>query len=131
MKRQESPKLAKKRIKRKKRTSGSPKGSQAPSPEPQLRIYTFKNLKFTINDIFLSKQRYDKKCMESGVPRETLEQYLFTYLNQKYGLKSLIVEHSVAIVNSLTLYMREDNEIRLFSKILKCECDEEYRPTLL
>ena len=56
------------------------------------------------------------------MPRETLEQFMYTYLNQKYGLKNLIVEWAAAII-----YIREDHDAALFAKILKNECDEEFR----
>jgi hypothetical protein len=71
--------------------------------------------------------RFDKKCEESRAPKETMEQYMYTYLNQKYGLKSLIVEWAASIINAVKTYLREDHEVTLFAKILKNECDEEFR----
>ena len=56
-----------------------------------------------------------------------MEQYLYTYLNQKYGLRTLIIEWIQAILNALNEYKYEDHEARLFGKILKNECDEEFR----
>ena len=56
-----------------------------------------------------------------------MEQYMYTYLNQKYGLKSLIVEWAASIINAVKTYLREDHEVTLFAKILKNECDEEFR----
>ena len=61
------------------------------------------------------------------MPRETMEQYMYTYLNQKYGLKNLIIEWAAAIINGIKTYIREDHDIALFGKILKNECDEEFR----
>jgi len=52
---------------------------------------------------------------------------MYTYLNQKYGLKSLIIEWAGTIINGLKTYLREDHEVTLFGKILKNECDEEFR----
>ena len=59
--------------------------------------------------------------------KETMEQFIYTYMNQKYGLKNLIVEQVVAIVNGLVIYSQDDHEVALFAKILKNECDEEFR----
>lgn len=56
-----------------------------------------------------------------------MEQYLYTYLNQKYGLKSLIVEQATTIVTAVQTYLREDHDATLFAKTLKNECDEEFR----
>lgn len=56
-----------------------------------------------------------------------MEQYIYTYLNQKYGLKNLIIEWFVAIINGIQAHQNEDHDVRLFGKILKNECDEEFR----
>ena len=52
---------------------------------------------------------------------------MYTYLVQKYGLKSLIVEWATAIINGVRAYSRDDHEVALFAKVLKNECDEEFR----
>ena len=59
--------------------------------------------------------------------KETLEQFMYTYLNQKYGLKPLIVEWAAAIINAVKTYIKEEHEVALFAKILKNECDEDFR----
>jgi hypothetical protein len=56
-----------------------------------------------------------------------MQQYIYTYMNQKYGLKNLIIEQIVAIVNGIVIYSQEDHDVSLFAKILKNECDEEFR----
>ena len=52
---------------------------------------------------------------------------MYTFLNQKYGLKSLIVEWAAAMINGVKRHVRSDHEVSLFAKILKNECDEEFR----
>ena len=52
---------------------------------------------------------------------------MYTYLNQKYGLKNLIVEWAAAIINAIKTNIREEHDATLFAKILKNECDEEFR----
>ena len=52
---------------------------------------------------------------------------MYTFLVQKYGLKSLIVEWATAIINAVRAYTREDHEEALFAMVLKNECDEEFR----
>ena len=32
-------------------------------------------------DIYAQKVKFDKKCQENRVGKETLEQYMYTYLN--------------------------------------------------
>ena len=52
---------------------------------------------------------------------------MYTYLNQKYGLKSLILEWAASIINGVKTHAREDHDVALFAKILKNECDENFR----
>lgn len=58
-----------------------------------------------------------------GQPVETMEQFMYTYLVQKYGLKNLIVEWATAIINSIKFYIHNSEEkdvtVALFAKILK------------
>ena len=80
-----------------------------------------------MNEIYNSKISFDRKCYENGKPRETLEQHMYTYLNQKYGLKTLIIEWASSIINAIKLYSSEDCEINLFGKILRNEQEEDSR----
>ena len=91
------------------------------------KILSLKTAKEIMNEIYNSKIIFDKKCYESGKPRETLEQHMYTYLNQKYGLKNLIIEWASSIINAIKLYSSEDCEINLFGKILRNEQEEDSR----
>lgn len=97
------------------------------SSNGQGRVLTLKQLKDTIEEIYTSKIKYDLKCTEGKMPRETMEQYMWTFLNQKYGLKNLITDWAAGIKNALLKYSKDDNDIAVFLKILNNECDEEYR----
>ena len=48
---------------------------------------TLKQLKDVVDEIYDSKLKFDEKNYQGKLARETMNQYLFTYLNQKYGLK--------------------------------------------
>lgn len=52
---------------------------------------------------------------------------MYAFLNKRYGLKGLIVSWAAAIVNGLKRFASEDHDLLLFAKILKNECDEEFR----
>lgn len=90
------------------------------------RNLTLKQMKETIEEIYASKQRTDKKNREMHMPRETMEQHMYTYLNQKFGLKSLIIEWAGSLILGIKKYAYEENDIAVFGKILKNECDEEF-----
>lgn len=52
---------------------------------------------------------------------------MYTYLNQKYGLKALIIEWATAIINGIKKFSKDENDVAVFGKILRNECDEEFR----
>jgi hypothetical protein len=52
---------------------------------------------------------------------------MYTYLNQRYGLKNLIIEWAAAIIAGIKKFSKDDHEVALFGKILRNECDEEFR----
>ena len=90
------------------------------------RNLTLKQMKETIEEIYVSKQRNDKKYKEMKIPRETMEQHMYTFLNQKYGLKALIIEWASSLISGIKTYAYEDDDVAVFGKILKNECDEEF-----
>lgn len=92
-----------------------------------VKILTLKGLLDVINEIYSSKVVFDKKCTESNIPRETLEQHIYTFLNYKYGLKGLVIEYAAAIVNSVKQYARENVDVSLFGKMLRNDLEEDYR----
>jgi hypothetical protein len=51
------------------------------------KTLTLKQLKEVVDEIYDSKLKFDEKNYQGKLARETMNQYLFTYLNQKYGLK--------------------------------------------
>ena len=52
---------------------------------------------------------------------------MYTFLNQRYGLKILIIEWASAIIDGIRRFSRQDHDVALFGKIMRNECDEEFR----
>ena len=88
------------------------------------RKFTLKMFKDLIYNIYESKEIFNKKCMENKKPKETLEQFIYTYFNFKYGLKNMVIEWATNIINGIKNYSLIDSEICLFGKILRNELDE-------
>ena len=84
-------------------------------------------MKDTINEIYTSKVDFNKKCDENQLPRETMEQHMYTFLNHKYGLKTIIIEWATNIINGIRTFSSEDTEVCLFGKILRNELEEDAR----
>jgi hypothetical protein len=48
-----------------------------------------------------------------------MEQHLYTFLAQRYGLRSLVVEHASSIVRACTTLEGVDNDAALFLRVLR------------
>ncbi len=105
----------------------SPESAAAGGVPAPSKSLTLKQLKDLIADMYAQKEKYDQKCTDNKLPRETMEQYMYVYLNQIYGLKSLIIEGAAGIIHGIKRYSVQDNDVALFGKILRNECDEDFR----
>ena len=81
-------------------------------------------MKDTIEQMYESKTNFDKKCFDNKMPRETMEQHMYTFLNYRFGIKvtisykqSLIIEWATSIINGIKHYSNEDNDICVFGKV--------------
>ena len=105
-------------------TAGGARGTAATLRE--LQALTPKQLRETIAQIYDSKVKFDAKCADAHLPRETMEQHMYTFLNQRYGLKPLIIEHASAIIKAVNAHGAADNDVAVFGKVLRNEVDEEF-----
>ena len=88
------------------------------------KILTKKQMKDFINEIYDSKMEYDKVCTENHLKKESMEHYMYKFLNNKYGLKNLVIEWSSSIITGIKMYSSSDSDINLFNKILKNKIEE-------
>ena len=77
-----------------------------------------------IQNIYKSKIAYDQNCIDLNKPIETMEQHMYQYLNNKYGLKNLTIEYASAIISGIKEYSKKDMNIKLFGMLLKNEIEE-------
>ena len=52
---------------------------------------------------------------------------MYTYFNQRFGLRNIIIEQASAVIYGIKTYSKDDNDVAVFGKILRNECDEEFR----
>lgn len=90
------------------------------------RPITVNQLRDIISDMMISKKEEDGKNLANKVMRETMEQYLYTYLTNKYGLKSLVVSWATSIISMVGQHSKTDNMVLLFGKVLRNEIEEEF-----
>ncbi|KAL0233608.1 hypothetical protein PCE1_002121 [Barthelona sp. PCE] len=91
------------------------------------RVLSLKQLKEVIVEIYAAKEKFDAKCIREKSSMETLQQFLFTFLGQKYGLKSLIVEWLHGIKDGVSKFAAYDNDVAVFSRILSNQIEENFR----
>lgn len=106
---------------------GGLSNSQYHQGKPAPKLLTLTNLKGLLKDLLQSKKSHDQKCMASGLPLETLEQHLYTFLTTRFGLKSLVVEWAESIVAGIAQHAAEDYTVAVIGKILQNEVDEDFR----
>ena len=85
---------------------------------------TREQLNEIIQNIYKSKITYDQNCIDLNKPLETMEQHMYQYLNNKYGLKNLTIEYASAIISGIKEYSKKDMNIKLFGMLLKNEIEE-------
>ena len=89
------------------------------------RDYSLRQLLETINDIYNSKLENDKKLTQNHQQKLTMEQFLYHYLNNKYGLKNLVIEYASGIIQGIKDFSKKNSEVLLFGKILRNELEEQ------
>ena len=89
------------------------------------RDISIRQLLEIINDIYNSKLENDKKLENNRQQKLTMEQFLYHYLNNKYGLKNLVIEYASCIIQGIKDFSKKNSEILLFGKILRNEIEEQ------
>ena len=85
---------------------------------------TREQLNELIQNIYKSKIAYDQNCIDLNKPLETMEQHMYQYLNNKYGLKNLTIEYASPIISGIKEYSKKDMNIKVFGMLLKNEIEE-------
>ncbi|ETV92829.1 hypothetical protein, variant 2 [Aphanomyces invadans] len=87
---------------------------------------SLKQLKDLIEAIYASKRKFDQMNYDARAPKETMEQHMYTYLNQRFGLHALIVEYASAIMKGCARYGSVDCDVATFLHLVRNEIDEGY-----
>lgn len=84
-------------------------------------------LEETIEDIYKTKMKFDQRCEAQHLPKQTMDEYLQTYLATKYGLRSIVDEMKNSLLLSTQHYRKTSNAACVFTHTLMNEIDEDFR----
>ena len=90
------------------------------------KVISFSQLKELIEELYEAKRNFDIKCKKNGMTRESMEQFMFSFFKNKFGLNAIVVEWVYALVEAVKEYHTRDNDVALFALILRNEVDEEF-----
>lgn len=83
-------------------------------------------LKETIEEIYENKKVFDLKCKKNKAARESMEQYIYLFFKQRFGLNNIVIEWVTSLIEALRIYSSTDSDVALFSLVLRNEVDEEF-----
>lgn len=92
----------------------------------QMKGYSLRQMNELIYDIMVNKKAYDARVGNKQVEPETLENFLYLYFKQKYGLKDLILVEVTSVVEKIKSLSEQSAIIEVFKRILKNELDEKF-----
>lgn len=93
------------------------KDLQQPVTSVNSKTLSLKQLKDLIEEVYDGKVVYDGMCKKENKTKETLEQYLFTHLRNKYGLNNIVAEWMNALIDALKTFMGKENDVTLFALV--------------
>ena len=83
-------------------------------------------VKESIEEIYENKVIFDQKCKKNKACRESMEQYIYLFFKQRFGLNNIVIEWVFGLIEALKIYASSDSDVALFSLILRNEVDEEF-----
>lgn len=90
------------------------------------KVISFSHLKELIGELYEAKKNFDSKCKKNQLPRESMEQFMFSFFKNKFGLNAIVIEWVFGLVEAVRMYHQKDNDIALFALILRNQVDEEF-----
>lgn len=95
------------------------------------RVMSLHECREIITMLYDSKDSINSRVTNTGsknssfVP-ETMEQHVYRWMEKKYGLRSISVEHAAMLLTTVRLYCEEHIDVEVFYKIFCNDVDEEY-----
>jgi len=84
-----------------------------------------RDVELLVNDCWKQKGEFDEANSAKGVPRSSLEEYLFIYLQKRFGLQAMIAEWGYNLLEALYKY-RHDADEEIFLYVLRNKMHEDF-----
>ena len=98
----------------------------ATKPPLMMKSYSLPQVKTLVHDIMENKASFDERAESSGGLPQLLEEFLYVYFKQRYGLKDLILVEITSLMDQIKYLTPKSAEIRAFKGMLKNEIDEKF-----
>lgn len=98
-------------------------GTKAPL---MMKSYSLPQVKLLVHDIMENKASFDERAEKSGGLPQQLEEFLYVYFKQKYGLKDLILVEITSLMDQIKYVSPKSAEVSAFKGMLKNEIDEKF-----
>ena len=102
-----------------------------PKEAPELngvhnKAMSLMQLKELIEEIYESKKDFDRKCKKNRTPRESMEQFMYLFFKQRFGLNNIVIEWVFSLIEAVRCFSSSDSDVALFALVLRNEVDEEF-----
>lgn len=95
-------------------------------PPLMMKSYSLPQVKALVHDIMENKASFDERAESSGGLPQLLEEFLYVYFKQRYGLKDLILVEITSLMDQIKYLSPKSAEILAFKGMLKNEIDEKF-----
>lgn len=106
--------------------SSSPSLAHSTSSRSAPRGLSLLKLESLIEEIYSNKKRFDARCVDAHLPKESILSYLPVFLQNRFGLRSLVDEHYVGILRAAPRFAARSNSVAVFYATLRGEIDDEF-----
>jgi hypothetical protein len=87
---------------------------------------SLRQLRDIMTSVYASKLQDDARRTDLQEPLITMEQFLYSFLGKRYGLKSVVHEWSTAIFRTIQKYAQKEMDVMVFGKILQNKLSESF-----
>jgi hypothetical protein len=90
------------------------------------QVMDLPSLKQTMRLVVDSKIRHDRANVEARLPKETLEQHIYTYFTTRFSAREAIRSAVASVLSSIAAHAGGDLDVAVFGRMVHMDIDEGY-----